>query len=176
MKNSSRFLFLLLGATLGSAAFPGLAATVLYSAQDLPDENGQNLWSYVYTVSGVALDETVDIAFDYTVHSPLEVLSGSVGWFPVVTPSDSALQADGHLALLNADGPVTGGGPEPGTFEVKVVRFAPGPLGAQSFEHYDGLFNTIGSGVTAPVPEPGTWALMLAGLGLLGAASLRARR
>lgn len=40
----------------------------------------------------------------------------------------------------------------------------------------DGTFVMDNLTYTAPVPEPGTWALMLAGLGLLGAAARRRAR
>ncbi|MBK8019173.1 MAG: PEP-CTERM sorting domain-containing protein [Betaproteobacteria bacterium] len=160
-----------------AAAGSGAAVTVLYSATDIADQNGQDLWQYTYVVqAGVALNQTVDIAFDHLVHSPLDVLSSSVGWFAQATPSDPGLAADGHVTILNADGtPDPQGDPLPATIEVLVERFAAGPVGSQPFEHFDDSFNTLGTGATAPVPEPGTWAMLLGGLALLAGVRISRR-
>ncbi len=160
------------GASLLIAAMPTFGANVLYSAEDIADEAGQDLWSYVYTVAGVGAGETLDITFEHAVHSPLGVLTSAPGWFTSIAPSDSSLGADGYLSLLNIDGE----GALPGAFEVQVVRFLPGPVGAQTFELYDGLFNTLGLGVTAPVPEPAAWTSLLVGLGITVATVFRKRQ
>ena len=160
------------GALLFFAATPSMGATVLFSAGDIADEAGQDLWSYTFTVDGVVPGETLDVAFDRAVHGPLEVLVSTPGWFTSIAPSDGALGADGHLSLLNTDG----GTSLPGTFEVRVVRFLPGPAGPMTFEHYDAFFNTLGTGVSAPIPEPAAWALMLVGLGIVGTTASPARR
>lgn len=161
-----------LGALLVFATTPTMGAVVLFSAEDITDLGGQDLWSYTFSVSGVATDETLDIAFDPAVHGPLEVVASTPGWFTSIAPSDIALAADGHVSLLNANDSTS----LPGIFDVRVVRFVPGPAGAVTFEHYDGLFNTLGTGISAPIPEPASWTLLLIGLGLVGSIASAARR
>jgi hypothetical protein len=60
-------------------------------------------------------------------------------------------------------------------FQVSFVRGGSDTPGAQAFTVFDESFNVIETGLTTPIPEPQSYALLGAGL-LLLIARLRTRR
>jgi hypothetical protein len=60
-------------------------------------------------------------------------------------------------------------------FKVEFTWLGTGIPGSQEFAVYDSSYDLIESGKVAPVPEPATLALLIAGLGALGTAA-RGRR
>ena len=173
-----RFAFLVLTAgLLVLLLFPvgkSHAIQILYEATNLADPTpGEDLWQYSYTVSdySFAMDYGFTIYFDYSLYSNLEDTAPYVNdeWDPIVWQPDTAIPDDGaYDALALKDGASLAD-----SFVVSFVWFGSGVPGSQYFEVYDPGFNTIGSGETAPVPEPAT--LLLLGSGLLGLAGLGKR-
>jgi len=150
------------------------AIQILYEATNLADTTpGKDLWEYSYTVSDYSfnMDYGLTIFFDYSLYSNLEDPPPYVNddWDPIVWQPDTAIPDDGaYDALALQDGASLS---DP--FVVSFVWLGSGVPGLQFFEVYDPGFNTIGSGETAPVPEPAT--LLLVGSGLLALAGLGKR-
>jgi len=148
------------------------ATTISYEATDLTDTTpGEDLWQYTYTVGGFEFDTDYGftIFFDYQLYADLEDPPPSVNleWDSIVWQPDSGLPDDGvydALALVDVASLAD-------PFTVSFVWLGTGAPGAQFFDVYDSSFNTVESGQSAPVPEPGT--ILLVGSGLIGLAGLR---
>lgn len=134
------------------------AVSVLYSATDVPDVGADDLWSYTYLIDGLLSGESVRVSFDTAVHAPTSIDVTPDGWASESDPGGIPAGADGYFLATRFDGS------SPGTFQLTVARLVPGPVGPSPFEVLDAGFDPIGSGNTAPVPEPGTWALLALGL------------
>jgi hypothetical protein len=149
------------------------ATTISYEATDLTDTTpGEDLWQYSYTVDDFLFNNMnygFTIFFDYSLYADLEDPPPYVNsdWDLLVWQPDSGIPDDGaYDAFALADGASLA---DP--FTVSFVWLGIGAPGAQSFDVYDTAFDTVESGQTAPVPEPGT--ILLVGSGLLGLAGLR---
>jgi hypothetical protein len=160
-----------LAAVVALAAAPSQALRIEYTATDLPDDAGGDLWQYDYRVS----DASFDAGFGFSILFPVGTSSGLV---PLPTGADAewdviALEPD---PLLASDGrydaqALVDGATLAVLFSVRFYWSGPGTPGAQAYEIYDPGFATIATGETVPAPEPGA-AVLLA----LGAAGLAARR
>jgi len=161
---------------VAAAALLAVSATwaqdIRYNAIDLTDSTpGKDLWQVDYTVAG-PLGEwaSLNLLFATAKYGPISVLAapGVLG----VTTLDSILGFDGQATITATEA-------LPATFTGKVslsfVWTGAGTPGPQPFEVLSESFNVIGNGSTTPVPEPATAWLLLAGVGVVGAA-LRCRR
>ena len=150
------------------------AIQISYQAVNLADTTpGEDLWQYSYTVGDYSfdMDYGFTIYFDYLLYSDLEDPPPYVNddWEPIVWQPDTGIPDDGAYDALALEDGASLANP----FLVSFVWLGSGIPGSQFFEVYDPGFNTIGSGETAPVPEPAT--LLLVGSGLLCLAGLRKR-
>lgn len=159
----------LLAGALAASLSANAAVSIFYSATDIADVAAQELWRYTYLVDGLASGESIRISFDAAVHTPLSVDTATSDWFSEVDAGGVPAGADGHFLATRFNGA------SPGNFALTVARLAPGPVGPQAFEHLDAGFDVLGGGATAPIPEPGTWALFGLGALLLAARSARRR-
>ena len=154
------------------SALAAHAGTIEYVPTNLPDvTSGEDLWRYDYTVSGFAFlqSEFFDIYFSPALYSTLA--------------AEPAPNADWDVLVLEQPRPgilppfdrgifdsfvLTDGPSLSGVFSVSFIYLGSGTPGAQEFEVFDGLSNTIETGFTrAPagtIPEPSTFALLLIGL------------
>lgn len=83
-----------------------------------------------------------------------------------------SLKAGNAISLYEFNGAAVAGGISSITFDTLGVGFFSGPNDRN--EHFgQGLSHATLYSVTAPVPEPGTYALMLAGLAVVGIAARR---
>jgi hypothetical protein len=134
----------------------------------------------VFLSDGIGYSDTVDISLwtDLPTAGGTLLTSGSttgttgqwadVFWSPVTILADETyfLLFSGNSTLA-IDGDTGNGYSRGNVF---------GLLGYQSFSDYDFTFRTYAYENTAPVPEPETYAMMLAGLGLLGLARRRKQK
>ena len=148
------------------------AIEILYDATDLVDVSpGEDLWQYSYHISDhtFAMDEGFTIYFDHLLYGALDPfpVAPNADWDVVTWDPDASIPDDGaYDALAWVDGASLA---DP--FEVSFVWLGTSTPGSQYFELYDDAWNTVGSGGTAPVPEPAT--LLLVSSGLLGLAAFR---
>ncbi|HEY8493573.1 MAG TPA: PEP-CTERM sorting domain-containing protein [Myxococcota bacterium] len=160
-----------LAAVVALAAAPSQALRIEYTATDLPDDAGGDLWQYDYRVSETSFDAGFGFSILFAVGTSTGLTSLSTGadvdWDVIVLQPDPLLAADGRYdAQAKIDGATLAF-----PFSIRFYWSGPGTPGAQAFEIYDPGFATIATGVTAPAPEPGAAALLA-----LGAAGLAARR
>ncbi len=157
------------------------AAEIRFEAVDRPDSApGEDLWEYAYRVLGFdfSRDQGFSIFFDTALYGNLgQPIPVGPDWDVLALQPDLLLGADGvydALALVDH-----------ATVDVSfriAFTWLGGPTespGSQPFEIYeldaDGNFlRTLATGVTAPVPEPGTGPLLA--LGVLGSALWRRGR
>ena len=153
-------------------AFPLTAAaatSVLFEVHDVADTlPGEDRWQYRYFVSGTfhQFDE-LSVLFDSGQVSAISAGAAPNSQWTVVTLAqpDAGIPADGiYAAMALVDNPSL---TEP--FVVDFVRTGGALPGAQRFEVLDASFNLKDAGITIPVPEPASYALLVAGLAMLGA-------
>jgi PEP-CTERM motif len=157
-------------AVLLLAATPAAATTIHYALVDLGAGSYRAIYSVINDGSLGAPLEGFDIFFDPSLY--LESSLGIVTPLPLAADWDQLILGSGVLvsAAYDALG-LSGGIPDGGSasgFAVEFSWIAPGIPGPQPFEIFDpGTFEVLESGVTTPVPEPDTFALVLLGLALL---------
>ncbi|CAG0973937.1 hypothetical protein MYXO_01456 [Myxococcaceae bacterium] len=164
---------LLFGAGLPAVA--SAATQVEYRTIDLPDPGGDDLWRAEYFVSGRLFveGEGLSILFDETSFGALgDPPAAGADWDVMVLQPDPLLPDAGRYdARALRDSPSLAS-----VFAVSFVWRGPGPPASQPFEIYGPSFETLETGETSPVPEPGAFALVAVGCGGLGAAMRRRRR
>lgn len=157
------------------AASPAAAITITYEAIDQPDAVvGQDLWEIRYRPSEFpyGANHGFSIRFDLDLYADLEDPPPPAGadWDAITLQPDAALLSDGlYDVLALADPPAL-----PAYFALTFVWLgdpgtAPGaqPFTVNEFSAGGALIGTPESGVTVPIPEPATGALLLGGLGAL---------
>lgn len=148
------------------------ATDISYSLTSL----GGDLWRYEYTLdntSGGIDFDGISVYFDLAHTHEIISFTAPAGWDAYVYQAAPDLPADAYIDSARLSGLVPAGAVITG-FLVDF-RYAAGVTpGAQSFElFFSDPFAVVGAGITTAVPESGTYALMLLGLGALG---LRARQ
>jgi hypothetical protein len=119
-----------------------------------------SLWTNLPTAGGteIATGSTTGVAGQWA----------DVFWSPVtIVPDATYFLVFSGNSTLGIDGDITNSYSRGNVF---------GLLGYQSFPDYDFTFRTYAYENTAPIPEPETYAMMLAGLGLLGLARRRKQK
>lgn len=158
--NQSRWLLVM--ALAGASATQ--ATTIVYSVNAL----GADMWRYTYTLDNtagaVAFDEFT-VYFDLPNVSALVGFTSPAGWDSLIVQPDPNLPDAGFFDALHLAGPVAPGSTVAG-FSVDFSYATGQTPGAQRFELVTSASSqTVFSGITSVVPEPGSYALMLAGLG-----------
>ena len=158
--NQSRWLLVM--ALAGASATQ--ATTIVYSVNAL----GADMWRYTYTLDNtagaVAFDEFT-VYFDLPNVSALVGFTSSAGWDSLIVQPDPNLPDAGFFDALHLAGAVAPGSTVAG-FSVDFSYATGQTPGAQRFELVTSATSqTVFSGITSVVPEPGSYALMLAGLG-----------
>lgn len=136
-----------------------------------------NQWRYDYTLANNTLSNPIDeftIYFDLGQYGNLTSPAQPAGWNSVIAQSDVFLPAPGFFdSAANLTGLLPGG--TLGGFSVEFDWLGVGSPGAQSFDIIDSTtFAALESGTTTAatpvvaVPEPGPFALLLAGFAAIG--------
>jgi len=161
------------------AALCGASATHAAGIDYTLTALGGDIWRYDYTLVGSAGDPAFDeftVYFDLPAAQQISSFTTPGGWDGLVAQVDPALPDGGYVDALHLGGPVAAGSRIAG-FSVMFQAGAGLLPGAQRYELITSdTFTVVGSGLTAAVPEPGTYALMLSGLALLGWAARRQAR
>ena len=152
------------------------ALDVRFAAVDLPDTViGVDAWRYDYTISG-ALDEatgfTLLYAHDAFANLMLAAPAPMSAFDGALAQPDPGLDGAGLFSLTAVRAV---GAAESFTFSVRFDRLGAGAPGAQPFQTFAADFSITGTGVTSPVPEPSSYALLLCGTALLLARLSRRR-
>ncbi|WP_088279352.1 PEP-CTERM sorting domain-containing protein [Ideonella sp. A 288] len=152
------------------------ALTISFTTTNLADTTvGQDLWRYNYTLNGAVTQfDVMRLTFDDVLYGTLSngqpATSTSLQVQPLVQP---AAPTDGSFGL-RVIGPTTTYNNRTGV-SVDFVWKGVGTPGAQPFTLFNQAGTTLQTGTTAPVPEPGTYAMMAVGLLLLAARRYRKR-
>ena len=160
-----------LGLCVGAAPTVN-AAGIQYSLTSL----GSNAWRYDYTLDNTGPSLSFDeftIYFDLPNVISIDSFVVPVGWDPITIQPDLGLPADGFIDAVRLAGNVPAGSFSGFSAE---FHYAPGLTPeAQMFQlllaaNFDLVVEgrTTPTVVISPVPEPETYALMLAGLGAVG--------
>ena len=145
------------------ASGPAGAVTIAYQAVDLPDTAlGQDLWQYQYTVGGTFQQFAgFNVIFPSASYDGLDPAPASPNgdWQVQTIPVDQTLPADGIYSTTA----LVGSPALANAFVIDFLWSGAGRPGPQSFEVVDQNFNVTTTGGTAPIPEPSTLLLLLAG-------------
>lgn len=136
------------------------AANISYSLADL----GSGQWQIDYQVTDFDSDafQGFQLLFDYGLYDTLVV--------DAYTDEDWDVFDSQPVNILGAeedgfiDAEALTGGILTGDFSVTVSFLGEGLPGVQEFLLYDADYETIARGTTSPVPVPGTFGLLMAGL------------
>ena len=153
------------------------AAGIQYSLTSL----GSDVWRYDYTIANTGPSLSFDeftVFFDLPGVVSIDSFVVPVGWDPITIQADPGIPASGFVDAIRTAGPVPTGSFSGFSAE---FHYAPGLTpAAQMFQlllsaNFDIIVEstTTLTPVIAPVPEPETYALMLAGLGVVGWAARR---
>lgn len=150
------------------------AGTIQFLVTDL----GVSSYRYTYILSGFSFlaNQELDIQFDANLYSNLTNGVVGTGFDLVLLQPNSPPGLPGdYSAMALIDNP-----PLDGPFSVDFTYLGEGMPGSQPYfiNQYDDQGNFLGtleSGVSSPIPEPGTVTMVAAGLVAVGAA-LRYRR
>ena len=158
--NKSKWLLVMALAWASSAQ----AASIVCSVNAL----GGDLWRYTYTLDNTAGAVEFDqftVYFDLPNVSALVGFTSSAGWDSLIVQPDPNLPDAGFFDALHLAGAVAPGSTVAG-FSVDFSYATGQTPGAQRFELVTSATSqTVFSGITSAVPKPGSYALMLAGLG-----------
>lgn len=158
---TARAWFLAAALTLAAAVPTAHAADIQYTATPL----GGTSWRYDYVVTNDDLPglDQFSVFFEAGSFADLAVSASPAGWSSIaLQPVDGADGLFDSLALINS---LPQGG-SIGGFSVSFTFLAQGTPGSQPFaiiDPFDGG-KILQEGVTRPIPEPETLALLLAGL------------
>lgn len=148
------------------------ALTISFTATNLADTTpGQDLWRYSYTLNGaVSQFDVFTFTFDDllygTLSNPQPGTSASLQVQPLVQP---ATPTDGTFGVRVSQAPVGGSYVNRTGVAIDFVWKGVGTPSAQPFTLFNSSGTVLQTGTTAPVPEPGTYAMMAIGLLLLAA-------
>lgn len=156
----------LLSAALLGGASPAQAAGIDYSLSAL----GDDVWRYEYTLdtSGAAFDfDAFTVYFDLPGTVEILGFSAPESWDGLVIQPDPALPDAGFFDVLSLAGLIAADSRISG-FSVEFRQAAGSLPGSQRFELLSSdSFEVVYSGVTAPVPEPASAAMLLGGLSVV---------
>ena len=156
----ARCLAVAAGLLLGAS--PGGAASVSHIVVNLSDVTvGEDLWEYDFTLQGpLPLFNSVNLLFGPDTHSQISVLGNA-------TPADLELALSPPAPGLGTDILLAQGDLPAsfiGTVALSFVWTGTGTPVTVDYEVVDENFNVLESGLSNPVPEPASWALLLAGI------------
>lgn len=148
---------------------PAQAVEIQFVAQDLADvTSGQDLWRYVYRVTGsFAAGSGFNVLFGPTYGALEDFPTAPNGdWMTSTTPPFAGADSL-YTAIAQSDPPSM---VDP--FVVRFVWLGTGTPGSQPFEVFDDQFNVVAQGQTVrpgttSVPEPGSLLLIGGALALL---------
>jgi hypothetical protein len=159
--------FALLGSTVASAIEVDFATVSL----------GGNNYRYEYLIRndgslgpGTAI-QLIDLSFDPALFEESTLTSVSAPSLAADWTQSFLASAPGVSAAfdLYTAGPGIAVGGQLGGFAVEFHWLGSGAPGGQAFDVYDpGSFALLGQGMTTPVPEPETWAMMAIGALMIG--------
>lgn len=181
----------------GTTALPGLTAALTLKLTGISGRTA----SFDYTLANTSTVEQSRVSlFGFDVATGGLVSATSTGLFNRVSsgnwPSVGGVQRDSDLCFRSANGGQCTGGGGGGVFDGQsgagtlAITFASAPLSVAldafhvRFQSIDAGAISGGSGVgdqiiptdpTGSVPEPASWAMLIAGFGIVGA-SMRRRR
>ncbi|MET3826595.1 hypothetical protein ABIC16_002288 [Sphingomonas sp. PvP055] len=178
--------------TTSAIAAPAMAAPVIYTfTGSFSGVNGGEFTDVAATFTGIGDTSTItNNGFSYlTPLTSLSAFGSTVGTFNILSPVSFYVNRNGYAglyfsatnsyfsgqnnALLNYKGDTN--------FETVPISFNENPYAATfdtdrgSVTITNAANGTFAASVTGAVPEPATWAMMLAGFGMMGA-GLRYRR
>ncbi|RZL06807.1 MAG: PEP-CTERM sorting domain-containing protein [Rubrivivax sp.] len=136
-------------------------------------------WQVAFTLHADGTPASVSefsVYFPETSFSALTLQASPAAWDSLVVQPDTALASAGYLdGLLPAPTPGLTAGQSQSGWVVRFSYLGAGQPGALNFDILDENFAVVASGVTAVVPEPAQYALLLAGALALGLRCARRR-